>query len=280
MAVGTLLSGCSGVTNKLAVGQMVPVVENAAAGARERTDLDLIEQGLPANLLLIDGMVRTDPKNADLLAASSFLHFGYALLVELESLERASGYYAIGRDQGLRALDRRKEFARKRGGDLEQFEEALQSLRRRDIPALTWATANWGRWLSLNLESPRAVSQQPRVVAMLQRLLELDPTYEAGLPHALQGMFDSMRPEMMGGRPDSAAAHFQRAFEISEDANLLYRAFYAEFYCRQVLDEECFDTSLDMVEAGPKTDVPEFRLMNEIARRRARRLRDMRDELF
>ncbi|MFQ5601097.1 MAG: TRAP transporter TatT component family protein [Candidatus Krumholzibacteriia bacterium] len=274
------LTGCS-VTRKIAVGQMVPILENAAAGARESRDLDLVEQGLPANLLLLDGMIRTDPKNRDLLAIGAFMYFSYALgFAEPKGPELASHYYGVGRDYGLRALDRRRQFERRRRGSLEDFERALQSLGRRDVPALAWAAANWGRWISLNLESPAAIAQQPRLAAMLARLLELEPAYEAGLGHVLLGMYDAMRPEMFGGKPDSAYVHFQKAFEISERKNLLYLVFYAEFYCRQVLDVECFDATLDEVAAAAGDLAPEFRLMNEMARRRAERLRALRDELF
>jgi hypothetical protein len=199
--------------------------------------------------------------------------------VEPDSLELASFYYGMGRDRGLRALDRRKKFASLRDGSLEEFEEGLKSLKKSDAPAMAWTTANWGKWLSLNLESPDAIAQQPRLEAMMRRLLQLDPSFEAGLPHVLQGMLFAMRPEMFGGRPDSSRAHFERAFEISQGENLLYRVFYAEYYCRQVLDEECFDHSLDRVEES-RAETPQFQMMNEIARRRAARLREQKDELF
>lgn len=281
LCVGTSLAlqGC-GWTRKIAVGQMVPILENATEDARERSDLLLVQQALPANLLLVDGLIRTDPKNADLLTMSSFLYFGYALgVVEADSLELAGFYYALGRDRGLRALDRRKKFASLRQGSLEEFVQGLSSLKRSDAEAMAWTTANWGKWLSLNLEKPDAIAQQPRLEAMMKRLLQLDPSFEAGLPHVLQGMLFAMRPEMFGGQPDSAQAHFAQAFEISHGENLLYRVFYAEYYCRQVLDEECFDHSLDLVEETA-TETPRFQLMNEIARRRAVRLRAMKDDLF
>jgi hypothetical protein len=274
------LGGCS-VTRRLAVGQMVPIIENATESARERTDLPLVAQALPANLLLVDGLIRTDPGNAELLAQSAFLNFGYALgFVEPDSLELASQYYATGLAHGLRALQRNKKFAARSDGSLADYERAVANLRRRDVKALAWTTANWGRWISLNLESPAAIAQQPRLEALLARLLQLDPEYEAGLPHALRGMLDALRPQMFGGRPDSAAAHFEKAFQISRGENLLYRVFYAEYYCRAVLDGDCFDTSLRAVLAAADTTAPRFNLMNEIARRRAERLRLRRDEFF
>ena len=273
-------SGCS-VSRKIAVGQMVPILENATEGARERTDLQLVEQAIPANLLLVDGLIRTDPGNRDLLAVSAFLHFGYALgFVEADSLELASQYYAAGRDHGLRALEHRREFARDRDGTPEEFARGVESLRRKDVPAMAWAAANWGRWLSLNLESPAAIAQQPRLEALMTRLLELEPGFDYGLPHVLRGMFDALRPEMLGGQPDSARVHFERAFELSHGQNQLYRVLYAEYYCRQVLDEECFDSSLAEVASAGLSEIAAFHLMNEMARHRAQRLRALRDDLF
>jgi hypothetical protein len=280
LCAATLVGGC-GVTRKITVGQMVPILKNATEGARERTDLHLIAQAIPANLLLVDGLIRSDPDNRGLLAISAFLHFSYALgFVEDDSLELASEYYAAGRDHGLRALEHRREFRDGRAGTPADFARGVESLRRKDVEAMAWAAANWGRWISLNLESPAAIAQQPQLEALMTRLLELEPTFEYGLPHVLRGMYDALRPEMLGGQPDSAALHFDRAFELSKGENQLYRVLYAEYYCRQVLDEECFETSLQQVESAGASEIAAFRMMNEIARRRARRLRAMREEWF
>ena len=69
LLVCTVCTGCG--LRQLAVGQMVPILENATEGARERTDLQLVAQGLPANLLLLDGLIRTSPKNVDLLTLAN-----------------------------------------------------------------------------------------------------------------------------------------------------------------------------------------------------------------
>ena len=120
------------------------------------------------------------------------------------------------------------------------------------------------------------ISQMQKVA----RLLEIEPGFDYGLPHMLRGMFDALRPRMLGGQPDSARVHFERAFELSHGQNQLYRVMYAEYYCRQVLDVECFDSSLDQVESAGVSEIATFHLMNEIARRRAQRLRAIRDDLF
>ena len=273
-------SGCA-VTRRMAVDSMVPILENTAAVVRERSDLGTVETALPANMLLLDGLIRTDPHNFDFLSLGAYFYFGYALgFVEEKDPGLAKEYYAAGRDYGLRALDRRGAFRRGRLGSLTDFERGLRSLRQSDMRALAWAGANWGRWLSLNLDSPAAIAQMPHLQALLERMLELDPTYERGLPHALLGTYDALRPRLFGGDPERARQHFEAALRISERKMLLYEVFYAEFYCRQILDVQCFRSTLDEVQATPADVLPDARLMNEIARRWAVRLRAREEDLF
>lgn len=272
--------GCA-LTRKLAVGSMVPILENTAAAAEERADLPTVETAFPANLLLLDGLIRTEPRNARLLSLGAYLYFGYAIgFVEGRDAALAAEYYERGREYGLRALERRTPFRKGRSGGLEAFRRGLRALRRDDVPALAWAGANWARWLSLHLDSPAAIAQMPQLEAVLDRLLELDPSFERGLPHALRGSYDAFRPQMFGGDPEGARRHFEAALRISDGKMLLYRVFYAEFYCRQVLDEECFTSALTEVERTPRDILPEARLLNEIARERGARLLAQRGELF
>jgi len=281
LAVGAAvaLGGCAPAT-QLAVVSMLPILQNTANAARERSDLAMVGVGLPANLLLLDGLIRTAPKNADLLALGSYLYFGYGLgFVENDNPKLASEYYAMGRDYGLRALERHPLFRKGRKGDLEAFKRGLREARKNDMPALAWTGANWGRWLSLNLESAAAIAEMPRLEALLDRMLEIDPTFEHGLPHALRGTYDAMRPELFGGSSARAREHFEAALRLSDRHVLLYLVFYAEFYCRQTLDEQCFVGLLDEVLAAPDA-LPEERLLNEIGRERARKLKERRTELF
>ena len=151
-----LLPGCS-MSRRVAVGQMVPILENTSEAALEVSDLKLIEYGLPGNLLLMDGLIRTSPKNRSLLAIGSFLQFGYAMaIVEADSLELAAMYYHKGYKYGIASLEGSKKFRDAWDAPLPEFERGLKSLGKKHVKGMAWACANWGRWISLNMESPAA----------------------------------------------------------------------------------------------------------------------------
>jgi hypothetical protein len=61
---------------------------------------------------------------------------------------------------------------------------------------------------------------------------------------------------------------------------LLFHVLYAQYYCRQMLDEECFVEHLNQVLEAPDDLLPELRLWNEVARDKAAYLLEIRDELF
>lgn len=222
LGLALVLAGC-GFTQRLAVGSMVPVLENTASAARERGDVATVGAGMPANLLLLDGLIRTDPDNSRLLSLGSYLYFGYALgYVEASDPKLASMYYAMGRDYGLHALERHGAFRTGRRGTVDDFQHGLASVGKQDVAALAWTGANWARWLSLNLDSPAAIAEMPRVEALLDRLLQLAPDYEHGLPHALRGSYDALRPQMFGGNPERARREFEAAMQVSQRRMLLF----------------------------------------------------------
>jgi hypothetical protein len=209
------------------------------------------------------------------------MQFGYAMgILEGRDAALASEYYRKGFEYGLRSLEGKREFRGAADKPLGAWQRAVKELGRKQVEGMAWACANWGRWIQLNLESPAAIAQQPRFEVLLNRLLKVDEEFEGGLPHVIRGMYDSMRPQMFGGQPDSARVHFERAFVLSQRQNKLYLQLYAESYCPQMLDEECFDATLAEVLRQDVDAPPRLRLMNAMAVRRAQVLMRRRDELF
>jgi len=276
---GMALGGCS--TTKLAVGSMVPILEESVAAARSSSDLELVKDGTPGNLVLIDGLIRTDPK-PELLVLGAELYFSYAFaFVEDENPARAAGLYVIGRDYGRRALSRRKDLkAALDKSDVAALKAALAKLDRDDAPEVLWTAAAWAGWANLSLDQPAAVADLPLIEVLLDRAVELDEGYQYGMPHLLLGAFHAARPPLLGGNPERAERHFTRARELGQGNLLLVPVFEAKYYARAILDPELFDRLLAEALSAPLDRAPDIRLLNTVAQRKARDLQPMRDEWF
>ena len=279
LAGGAALSGCS--TTKLAVGSMVPILEESVAAARSSSDLELVRDGTPGNLILIDGLIRTNPK-PKLLVLGAELYFSYAFaFVEDEDPARAAGLYAIGRDYGRRALSRRKDIgAALEASDVAALKEALTKRNRDDAPEILWTAAAWAGWANLSLGEPAAVADLPLIEALLDRAVELDEGYLYGMPHLLLGAFHAARPPLLGGDPVRAERHFARARELGQGNLLLVPVFEARYYARAILDAELFDRLLQEALSAPLDRAPDIRLLNTVAQRKARDLQPMKEEWF
>ncbi len=272
-------SGCS--MSKLAVRSMEPILEESVAAGQSMSDLALIESGMPANLILVDGLIRTDPR-PDLLVLAARLYFSYAFaFVEDQDPGRAASLYANGRDYGRRALSHHRKLERAfTSGRPEAVRAALSRLDRDDVPALLWTAAAWAGWANLSLEQPEAIADLPVIESLLDRAVELDGGYLYGMPHLLLGTFQAARPPLLGGNLDRAQEHFARAAEVGEGKLLLAPVFEARYIARARLDGELFDRLLAGVLEASLESAPDIRLLNAVAQRKARDLQAAKDDMF
>ena len=275
--VGLTGAGCS--TSRMAVGAMTPVLENTVASALRSDDPQFVGEALPTSILLLDGMLETDPGNRDVARLSAMLHFSYAYAY-VDEPDRASRFYARGAELGWKALNR-PEFERAvREGTLAELAEALPEVREKDAPALLWVSANWAQWIQLNLGDTSAVADVSRVMPLTERLVELDETYFWGMPRILTGALHASRPITLGGNPARSAEEFARAFEISDRNMLMAQVFYAQTLCVQTFDAEAFKSTLrEVLDAEPGM-LPDAELLNRIARLKAEALLEQYEEIF
>ncbi|MEZ5064998.1 MAG: TRAP transporter TatT component family protein [bacterium] len=269
--------GCS--TSKLAVSAMTPVLQNTVDAALRSDDPRLVGDALPTSLLLLDGMMETDRGNREIVRLSSMLHFAYAF-AWVEEPERASRYYARGRDLGWRALGRPEVQVAVTAGPLKELPAALAKLKQDDAESLVWIAANWAQWIELHLEDTSAVADISRLMPLTDRLVELDETIFWGMPRILAGALQASRPITLGGNPDRARAEFDRALEISDRNLLLAQVFEAKTLAVQTFDGESFQSSLrEVLEAAPG-QLPEAELLNRIARIKAEELLARYEDIF
>ena len=89
----------------------------------------------------------------------------------------------------------------------------------------------------------------------------------------------SLMPAALGGKPELARVHFERADEISGNHNLMIKVLMAEHYARNVYDQELHDSLLTTVLAED-ADYPGYTLVNSLAKLQARQLLDESADFF
>lgn len=281
LALGVIVStGCS--PSKYAVGSvMVPVLDNARDAAFESEDTQTFRDAAPANIFLIEGLIRTDPDESDLRLNAAMLYFAYAFsFVEDTDPDYASLLYKKGFIHGYAALAKNKKMPASPDVSFDEFEAALPELRKKDVPAAVWASVNWSQFISLHLDSTAVLRDIPKVTRLLERVSELDPEYFEGLPYVLMGTLYSFKPPVMGGDPEASAENFEKAFAVAGETFLLSKYFYARFYAYRIQDDDLFENTLDAVIAAGLPEIDPYRLLNLIAKEKSRTLLGEIDELF
>ncbi len=273
-----LFQGC---IQQIAIRTMADIMDYGFDAYYQETDLIFAREGLAGNMKLLEALIQGDPSNSQLLLLASQGYSAYALaFVEDDSVERARVFYLRGRDYGLRIVKENKSVAASIGADLQTFERALETLSNEDIPSIFWTAFAWGGYINISRTDLDAFADLPKVIAMMKFVAERDPAYYYGGAFLLLGAIEGTTPAMLGGKPELAREHFERALALNKGKFLLTYTYYAQTYAVQVQDQELFEKCLKTVEDASLEILPEARLPNAVAKNKARILRQRIGELF
>jgi hypothetical protein len=277
--VTALLSSCS--LNKLVIRQSSRLLDYGALALYEETDLRLAEQALASNIILLEGMVKGDPENPKLVLLTTQAITGYALgFAEETTPERAQVFYLRARDLGMTMLKKNQQFDKALNGSVDELQQAVQSFKKQDVPLLFWTGFAWAGWTNLSLNDPQAFADLPKIQIIMQRVLDLDQTYFNGATLLFFGSIWGVKPKMFGGDPEKAREYFEKNLQITKGTFLLSYIYYAKYYAINTLNEELFDQLLAKVMTTPADVLPEYRLLNVIAKEKARGLLNKKADIF
>lgn len=269
------LAGCSLVVDRVA-GNMA---DNLSAAILNQEDPETVRDGAPAYLLLMDSLVEGNPDSVALTASAANLYAAYGA-VFVKDEERARRLTRRARDYGVRAMCLQQEascgWAQM---DFDSFKASLARLELGDVPALYSYTVSSLAFTRAHSDDWGVLADLPKVEFALQRLYELDDTYQGGTIDLYLGILNCLRPPALGGQPEIGREHFERAVAMSGGRDLSVKVEFARSYARLMYDRELHDRLLrEVLEANPVT--PGYTLFNTLAQREARELLETADDYF
>ncbi|MDA1076360.1 MAG: TRAP transporter TatT component family protein [Proteobacteria bacterium] len=269
-----MVCGCASMLNSVTQG----LASDLSAAILDNPDVDVVREGAPAYLILIDGLLQNSPDNVDLLLTAASLNGAYAAAF-ISDENRARLMADKARSQAMRAA-----CVAARGCDLAtiafvDFEHWVAARTAKDVVLIHGLGSAWAGWIQANSDDFNAIAELARVKLLMQRLIELDERYDYGAAHLYMGVFETLLPPALGGRPEIGRVHFEKAVQISGGRHLLTKVMYADQYGRLVFDRELHDRLLREVLASDPRQ-PGLTLINTVAQQRAVDLLETADDYF
>ncbi len=270
-----VLAGCASLARPVTRG----FAANLSTAMLEQNDVATVRDGAPAYLLAVDALIDGDAENPTLLLTGARLYGTYASgFVEDDARRQRLSDRALGYGRRALCLECRPT-CEAVDRPYDAFVASLDSTDTGDVPTLYGFGAAWAGWVEAHASDWVAVAELPKIEALMRRVLELDESHDGGGAHLYMGVLLTQRPASLGGQPERAREHFERAVALSEGRNLMARMLYARQYARLVFDRELHDRLLtEVVEADP--EAPGLTLSNTLAQDQARRLLAEADEYF
>ncbi len=253
--------------------------QDLSATILEFDDAETIKRGVPAYLILMSSMIKGDPGNPDLLESGAQLYGAYASsFTDTEASKKALAGRAF-RYASQAMCIRDKNFCDVRTISYFEFVKRLDAVEKVQAESLFIFVSSWAGYIEANSTDWNAIAELPKVKAGIQCVLEVDETVSNGNAHLYMAVMESLLPATLGGKPELAKKHFDRAIELSNGKNLMAKVLYAEKYARMKFDRDLHDKLLQEViesDSGPSYLV----LINTIAKQKAKELLLDGDEYF
>jgi hypothetical protein len=268
-AVAALLVMVCGCTPMLRSGIKIahPAIENIEVALFQQKNLDIVEKGLPGQILLLEGLMGTAPDDTLLLTMAIKAYTGLGMLIEDQYPEKATALYTRGTECGMRLLKQHRGF-RKAIEDGKSIGEATKQIKsKKYVPALLWTASCMGANVLLNAGDPMIAIDLAPVNTMANHVAALDSNYFYGFAHMFVGTVNSMLPATFGGDKQKAREAFDTINKMNKGKFLLPKVFYAKFY---LTDDKEVAKELCAIINTPEGQMPEIELLNQIAKAKAR----------
>jgi hypothetical protein len=275
LVLALMMGGCAALGGAAAAR----FADGLSAAILDEEDPDLVREGTPAYLILLDALVRSAPDDPRYLAAAAQLYAAYGVAFVTDSA-RAATLTEKARSYGQRAVC--ASDSKSCGLDAREFAEfsaVVDRIRPRSADALFGYCVGSLAYIRTHSGDWAAIADLPKVQFALEHLLKVGGEARAGNVNMYLGILNTLRPEALGGAPERGRAYFEEAIRITGGRDLSAKVEFARGYARLVYDRELHDRLLNEVLSAPVRE-PGLTLFNTLAQRQARELLAGADDYF
>ena len=270
-----LTAGCATVVATAGGG----LAGNLNKAILNQDDPELVRDGAPAYLLMLDSFVEGAPENVAVLISAADLYSAYGV-VFVDDPVRSRKLTARGRSYGRRALcAANKNVCGIWDLNYEEFLAQLNQLKKKEVEALYTFGLSWIAYIQAHGSDWSALAKLPQAQAAMKRVQEIDSDYkQVDIEHYL-AVLDTIRPPALGGDFESGLKHYQRAMSLSGGYDLSIMVDFAKYYARTLYERELHDSLLNEVLLADPVQ-PGYTLFNTLAQTEAQVLLDSADDYF
>ncbi|MEL6870563.1 MAG: TRAP transporter TatT component family protein [Pseudomonadota bacterium] len=263
----------------LAVGGCAGIVSNAASNFADdlgqavfnQPDPEIVADGAPAYLLLLDSLLEGNPDDPTILAAAADLYAAYGAVFARDP-QRAKTLTA----RALNYAERAACEAIESGCDwpsvpFQQFETAIDVVDKKNADVAQSYAVSSLAYIRAHSDDWGALARLPHIEALLLKILPLTPPPEQGILYSYLGILNTLRPPALGGTPEVGREYFEKAIALTDGKDLSVKVEYARGYARLLYEQELHDRLLrEVIAAEPVVDG--LTLTNTLAQRDAAEL--------
>ncbi len=279
-----VLLGCD--TVKFAANASTELFTRAQPAIEQYWDYETAGKAVPAGILQFEGILRIVPDNEQILMFTIGSYLGYGIGWIEDRLEEADAVddfeevlHLRGRARLMytRAWELAKHMLRVRAdgfddavaGGIDTLSAWLEKNfgEQQDAEPLLFAAQAWAAHIILSMHDIDIVADFPLAKVILERSVELDPSFYFMQGKMLLAVVASQQfpPEM-----EKSKALFDEVLTGTDRRSLIVQVSMARYYAVAIGDYVLFKNLLHEVIAAGDV-LPEARLQNVIARRRAQR---------
>jgi hypothetical protein len=281
--VAVLVVAASGCIKSAILNGQIKGTRDGSVAIDTLSDYEVARGIAFAGLGQFEGMHELAPDNEDALflltkgwtaTTFAFIEDDYETAVDADDDARAEYHKARARaaydraiQYGIALLEMRAKGFDKAKTNVASIKSYLSQFHKNDALNLLWVGTAWLAKSNIAKDDPAVVAELHVGEALVEKSVELDETAAYGAGHMALGAYHA-RTAM--AELDQSLKQFQRAIELTRGGALLAKFNLARTYYCMKGDKAAYEKTLrEVIDAGDV--LPEQRLQNTIAKRRARR---------